>query len=229
VHGCDEREQHLRAAERWSRLSNDTAALERRVEGKTHSIARVFDRVCAVLLELGYLAAAHGERVTDAGRQLARVYSESDLLVVECLRAGLWDGLSAAELAAVAASVVFESRRPDESAPQIPGGAVKHALEQMSALWSRLRDVEAAHQLDFLREPDPGFSWAAWRWAGGATLEQILQDDPDLTAGDFVRSCKQLIDLLAHVALIAHEPVRSTARATLEAVRRGVVTYSSVA
>ena len=229
VHGCDAREQHLRAAERWSRLSADTAALERRVEGKTHSIARVFDRVCALLLELGYLAEAHGERVTDTGRQLARVYSESDLLVVECLRAGLWDGLSAAELAAVAASVVFESRRPDDGAPQIPGGAVKHALEEMTALWSRLRDVESAHQLDFLREPDPGFSWAAWRWAGGAALEQILQDDPDLTAGDFVRSCKQLVDLLAHVALIAHEPVRSTARATLDAVRRGVVTYSSVA
>jgi ATP-dependent RNA helicase HelY len=225
VHGCDEREQHLRWAERWSRLRHDTDALERRVEGKTHSIARVFDRVCGLLGELGYL---RDEQVTDAGRQLARVYNEADLLVVECLRAGLWDGLSASELAAVVSSVVYESRRPEDASPQVPGGAVRAALDDMGRLWARLRDVEASHDLAFLREPDPGFTWSAWRWAAGADLEHVLQDDPDLTAGDFVRWCKQLVDLLGQVALVAGEPVRSTARTALESVRRGVVAYSSV-
>jgi ATP-dependent RNA helicase HelY len=225
VHGCDDREQHLRWAERWSRLRQETDALERRVEGKTHSIARVFDRVCGLLEELGYL---RGEEVTDAGRQLARVYNEADLLVVECLRAGLWEGLSSSELAAVVSAVVYESRRPEEAAPQIPGGPVRTVLEDMSRLWGRLRDAETGHTLSFLREPDAGFAWSAWRWAAGADLEQILQDDPDLTAGDFVRWCKQLVDLLGQVALIADEPVRSTARTALAAVRRGVVSYSSV-
>ena len=226
VHGCEDREQHLRWAERWSRLRHDTDALERRVEGKTHSIARVFDRVCALLGELGYLS---GEEVTAAGRQLARVYNESDLLVVECLRAGLWDGLSVSELTAVASSLVYESRRPEEAAANVPGGAVRATLEDMGRLWSRLRDTEATHGLEFLREPDAGFAWAAWRWTAGADLEQVLQDDPDLTAGDFVRWCKQVADLLGQVALIAEEPVRSTARAALAAVRRGVVSYSAVA
>jgi ATP-dependent RNA helicase HelY len=225
VHGCDDREQHLRWAERWSRLRQETDALERRVEGKTHSIARVFDRVCGLLEELGYL---RGEEVTDAGRQLARVYNEADLLVVECLRAGLWEGLSSSELAAVVSAVVYDSRRPEEAAPQIPGGPVRTVLEDMSRLWGRLRDAETGHTLSFLREPDAGFAWSAWRWAAGADLEQILQDDPDLTAGDFVRWCKQLVDLLGQVALIADEPVRSTARTALAAVRRGVVSYSSV-
>ncbi|MGB8652311.1 MAG: DEAD/DEAH box helicase [Mycobacteriales bacterium] len=226
VHGCDERDQHLRWAERWSRLRHDTDALERRVEGKTHSIARVFDRVCAVLQDLGYL---EGETVTDAGRRLGRVYNESDLLVVECLRAGLWDGLSASELAAVVSTLVYESRRPEEASPQVPGGAVRATLVDMGRLWARLRESEAAHGLAFLREPDPGFSWAAWRWTAGADLEQVLLDDPDLTAGDFVRWCKQLVDLLSQVALVADEPVAGTARAALSAVRRGVVAYSSVA
>jgi ATP-dependent RNA helicase HelY len=224
VHGCDDREQHLRWAERWSRLRHDTDQLEKRVEGKTHSLARVFDRVCALLEELDYLEDDH---VTEAGAQLARVYNEADLLVVESLRAGLWEGLSAAELAAVVSSLVYESRRPDES-PHIPGGAVRAGLEDLNELWARLRDTESAHSLAFLREPDAGFSWAAWRWAAGADLEQVLQDDPDLTAGDFVRWCKQLVDLLGQVALIADEPVRSTARAALASVRRGVVAYSSV-
>ena len=226
VHGCDEREQHLRWAERFARLRHDTDGLERRVEGKTHSIARVFDRVCGVLEQLGYLS---GDDVSEPGRRLARVYNESDLLVVECLRAGLWDNLSSAELAAVVSAVVYESRRPDEAAPQVPGGPVRARLDAMRELWGRLRDTEATYTLDFLREPDPGFAWSAWRWAAGGELEQVLQDDPDLTAGDFVRSCKQLADLLGQVALIAEEPVRSTARTALTAIRRGVVSYSGVA
>jgi ATP-dependent RNA helicase HelY len=225
VHGCDEREQHLRWAERWSRLRHDTDVLERRVQGKTHSIARVFDQVCALLQELGYL---QGDEVTDAGRRLGRVYSESDLLVVECLRAGLWDGLSAAELTAVVSSLVYESRRAEEVA-QVPAGPVRHVLTEQLGVYHRLQEAEAAHGLAFLREPDAGFAWASWRWAGGADIEQVLLDDPDLAPGDFVRWCKQVLDLLSQVVLVADEPVRSTAQAAVQAVRRGVVAWSSVA
>ena len=224
VHGCDEREQHLRWAERWARLRHDTDNLERRVEGKTHSLARTFDKVCAVLEDLDYL---HGDAVTDGGRQLARVYSEADLLVVEALRAGDWDGLSAAELAGVVSALVYENRKPEEPAVAVPGGAVRYGIDGLARAWARLRDVEAAHGVAFLREPDPGFAWAAWRWAAGADLEQVLRDDPTLEAGDFVRWCKQLVDLLSQVAIVAEEPVRSTARAAVDAVRRGVVAWSS--
>jgi ATP-dependent RNA helicase HelY len=227
VHGCDEREQHMRWAERWHRLRADTDVLERRVAGKTSSIARTFDRVCEVLSALGYL---DGEEVTDTGKQLARVYSEADLLVVECLRSGVWDDLSAAELAAVTSTLVYENRRPDESVPRIPSGPVQTALAEMTRVWGRLSEAESRERLSFLREPDAGFTWAAWQWASGARLEQVLDDDPDLTAGDFVRWCKQLIDLLSQVALVAasDSPVRRTSRVAIDAVRRGVVAYSSV-
>jgi ATP-dependent RNA helicase HelY len=227
VHGCDDREQHMRWAERWHRLRADTDALERRVAGKTSSIARTFDHVCDLLTALGYLS---GEQVTETGQQLARVYSESDLLVVECLRSGVWDRLDAAELAAVASTLVYENRRPDESVPRLPSGAVQTALAEMTRNWDRLNEAETRHRLSFLRAPDAGFTWAAWRWAGGARLEQVLDDDPDLTAGDFVRWCKQLIDLLSQIALVAAEnsPVRQTSRQAIDAVRRGVVAYSSV-
>ncbi|MDT7544848.1 MAG: ATP-dependent helicase HelY, partial [Actinomycetota bacterium] len=227
VHGCDDREQHMRWAERWQRLRADTDALERRVAGKTSSIARTFDHVCDVLNALGYL---EGEHVTEPGAQLARVYSEADLLVVECLRAGIWDPLTAAELAAVVSTLVYESRRPDESVPRVPSGAVQAALAEMARMWGRLRDAESRERLSFLREPDVGFTWAAWRWASGAPLEQVLDDDPDLTAGDFVRWCKQLVDLLSQIALVAADdsPVRRTSRQAIDGVRRGVVAYSSL-
>jgi ATP-dependent RNA helicase HelY len=230
VHGCDDREQHMRWAERWTRLRADTDALERRVAGKTSSVARTFDRVCAVLDGLGYL---DGDEVTEAGRQLARVYSEADLLVVECLRAGLWDALSPPELAAAVSALVYESRRPDESVPRVPSGAVQAALGEMSRLVETLAGAERAAHVDFLKTPDLGFTWAAWRWAGGARLEQVLDDDPDLTAGDFVRWCKQLVDLLDQISVVAGlvdpaSPVRKAARAAIARVRRGVVAYSSI-
>ncbi|MCW2665824.1 MAG: putative nuclear exosomal helicase [Frankiales bacterium] len=228
VHGCEDREAHMRWGERWTRLRSETDALERRVEGKTSSIARVFDKVCRLLDRLGYLA---GDEVTDAGRALARVYSEVDLLVVESIREGQWDELTPAELAAVASTLVYESRRPDEASPRVPGGAVRAAVEDLSVLWSRLSQAESEAGLSFLREPDPGFAWAAWRWAEGARLEQVLDDDPDMTAGDFVRWCKQLVDLLGQIGDVAGEErpeLRRTVRRAIEAVRRGVVAYSSV-
>ena len=227
VHGCDDREQHMRWAERWHRLRADTDGLERRVAGKTSSIARTFDSVCDVLTALGYL---DGETVTETGQQLARVYSEADLLVVECLRSGVWDDLTAAELAAVASALVYENRRPDESVPRIPSGAVQSALADMTRIWGRLTEAESRERLSFLREPDAGFTWAAWRWASEAPLETVLDDDLDLTAGDFVRWCKQLVDLLSQIALVAapDSPVRKTSRQAIVAVRRGVVAYSSV-
>ena len=227
VHGCAEREDHLRWAERWARLRRDTDVLERRVEGRTNTIARTFDRVCALLAELGYLA---GDRVTPAGRQLSRVYSEADLVVVECLREGIWDELSAPELAAAVSALVYESRGDRVPSPtgepmlsRVPA-AVRSTLARMVRLWSRLDTAETEHRLDFLREPDPGFAWAAHQWAAGAQLEAVLDDE--LTAGDFVRWTRQLIDLLDQVADVGKGHVAVTARTAVAGLRRGVVAYS---
>jgi ATP-dependent RNA helicase HelY len=97
----------------------------------------------------------------------------------------------------------------------------------MVRVWGELDAVEKDHQLAFLREPDLGFAWAAHAWAQGQRLEKLLS--PDLTPGDFVRAVKQLIDLLDQIAGAAGgAPVARTARAAIDALRRGVVAYSSV-
>jgi ATP-dependent RNA helicase HelY len=224
-HGCPDREEHARQAERYQRLEREAEALERKVAGRTHVIARTFDRVCAVLDQLGY---TEGDTVTAEGRRLAGLYTELDLLVAECLRRGLWDGLEPAELAACVSALTFESRRPDDaSPPRLPHGRVREVLADMIRVWGELDGVERDHQLSFLREPDLGFAWTAHVWARGRPLEQVLSDD--LTPGDFVRAVKQLIDLLDQVAAAAGKaPVADTARRAIGALRRGVVAYSSV-
>ncbi|MBB4931537.1 ATP-dependent RNA helicase HelY [Lipingzhangella halophila] len=225
-HGCADREDHARWAERYHRLSKDTEGLRRRVEGRSHVIARTFDRVCSVLEELGYL---EGDTVTDEGRLLANVYSELDLLVAECLRRGLWERLDPADLAACVSSLVYESRRSDDSFPRIPDGAPAETLTEMERLWGELHEVERNHRVSFQRAPDLGFVWTAYRWARGDRLDRILMD-ADMSAGDFVRATKQLLDMLGQIANAAPADgtIRENAHRAMDQVRRGVVAYSSV-
>src|SRR5215471_2307469 len=197
-HDCLDRDAHARYAERYMRLARETETLERRVAGRSHVIARTFDRVCRVLERLGYL---DGDRVTPDGQRLARLYTELDLLAAECLRHGLWDDLSPAELAACVSALSFESRQADDvQPPRLPKGRVPEALAATVRTWGELDQLEKDNDLSFLREPDLGFAWAAYRWARGARLESVLDETPDLTPGDFVRSVKQLIDLLDQIA-----------------------------
>ncbi|THA80623.1 DEAD/DEAH box helicase [Streptomyces sp. A0592] len=236
-HGCDEREDHARWAERYHRLQRDTQALERRIEGRTNTIARTFDRIHALLTELDYL---REDEVTVHGKRLARLYGELDLLASECLRARIWEGLSPAELAACVSALVFEARQSDDAvAPKVPGGAAKAALGEMVRIWGRLDALEEEHRINQAegvgqREPDLGFAWAAYQWASDKSLDEVLRE-AEMPAGDFVRWCKQVIDVLGQIAAAAPSAtgdngstVAKNARKAVDALLRGVVAYSSV-
>lgn len=225
-HDCPDREDHARWADRWFSLEKDASTLRRRVESRTSTIARQFDRVCEVLSALDYL---DGERVTQRGSRLRRLYSDMDLVAAEALRTGVWEDLTPAELASALSVLVYESRRPEDAvAPRLPAGGVTRAVEQTVRLWAQLEALERDHHLDYLREPDAGFAWIAWRWAEGDELEQVL-GGTDLAAGDFVRQVKQLLDLCDQVADAAGDSaVRATARQASRALKRGVVAYSSL-
>jgi ATP-dependent RNA helicase HelY len=231
-HACPDREQHARWAERHSRLARENDGLRRRIEGRTGSLGRTFDRICQLLDGRRYLS---GDETTPAGRQLARIWSESDLLVAECLRAGAWDGLDPAELAAVVSTLVYEPRR-DEALPEAtPTPAIRDVLAATSRIWAGIADEEAELGLPRTREPELGFLWASYRWARQERLDRILvaayERGFELSAGDFIRWCKQVLDLLDQLAAAsgpeaAPNAVAGTARAAIAALRRGVVAQS---
>ncbi len=225
-HACPEREDHARWAERRHRLLRDTETLRDKVAGRTGSLARTFDQVCAVLTTRGYLS-ADGE-VTDAGRMLGRIWSEADLLVAECLRQGVWDGLAPEELAAAVSMVLYESRREGEDRASVPKGTVSAAVDACAKLWGEIAADESEHGLSLTREPDPGFVWPMYRWARGEPLARVLSSghhDADMPAGDFVRWARQVLDLLSQVreASAASPSVKDTARKAITAVNRGVL------
>jgi ATP-dependent RNA helicase HelY len=224
-HGCPDEQAHARQAEKYLRMEREAEALDKRVAGRAHVIARTFDRVCAVLSQLGYTV---GEKVTADGRMLATIYSELDLLTAECLRRDVWDGLNHAELAACVSALTFETRRPDDAGPpRVPSPRIGTVLTAMNRLWAELDGIEKQHRLAFLREPDAGFAAKAHAWASGRPLEVLLGDD--MTPGDFVRAVKQLIDLLDQIRQAAGPaPLADTAATAIRALRRGVVAYTSV-
>ncbi|GAA5154991.1 DEAD/DEAH box helicase [Amycolatopsis dongchuanensis] len=227
-HGLAEREANLRWVERYQRLEAETQQLERRVAATTHSLARAFDRIRDLLDERGYLGKGEN-RVTEHGERLARLYSESDLLAAECIRHGVWRGLSPAELAAIVSTLVFEARRDSAGEPRLPSGAVPRAWQDTVRLWTELAEDERRHRLDRTREPDAGFAWPVYRWARGESLEQVLTtaeaNGQELSAGDFVRWSRQVIDLLDQIRTVLgrEDQVGAAAAKAVKALRRGVV------
>ncbi len=222
-HACPDREEHARRAERWWRLRRETDALARQVEGRTNTVARTFDRICALLQERDYLT-DDGTVLTPAGEDLRRIYTERDLLTAQCLREGVWNRLDYIGLAAVVSALVHEARREGlDTAPRLPSTDVAEAIAAMNGIWSTLHDQERRHGLPTSTAPDAGIVWMVHRWAAGQRLDAVLRGS-DLAAGDFVRRCRQVIDLLDQIGDVAEHPaLAAKARRAVEAVRRGVV------
>ncbi len=221
------REARVRAAASADRLERDITRLERRVRSRTESLARQFDRVLRVLEAWGYV---DGWSLTDAGELLARLYSETDLLLAESVRQGLLDGLEPPAVAAVVSCFTYERRGDGPTpAPQWPSGGVAARVRKIEQIWRELSHNEDDAGLPETRPPDPGFTVLIHDWVAGDDLADVLADDDEVTGGDFVRNIKQGIDLLRQVALIApNSGTAAAAAAAADGCLRGVVAASSV-
>jgi ATP-dependent RNA helicase HelY len=215
----------LKAAAQAERTATELAELRRRMSTATNTVGRDFDRVLDVLTAYGYV---RDWTLTDRGKVLAKLFHECDLLVAEALFAGLLDGLDACALAGLASVFVYEHRTPDPAAaPWFPSSAVRRQWQRILDLSDDLCATEDAIGLPVHRAPDPSFVAVAYAWAAGEGFAEVV-DAEELTGGDFVRTTKQLIDLLRQIGLVA--PVRATRAAALEGADRlfrGVVAASS--
>jgi ATP-dependent RNA helicase HelY len=81
--------------------------------------------------------------------------------------------------------------------------------------------------VELTRELDAGFAAAAFHWAEGKPLEDVLVETA-MAPGDFVRTCKQLLDLLRQVEEVAPSDAGSVAAEARAAVNRGVVAYTGL-
>jgi len=219
-HGCAEREDHARLAERAGRLTRENDGLKTRVESRTHVIAKTFDQICRVLDHLNYI---EGEKPTAQGKILTKIYAESDLLLTESIRRGLLDDLNPAELLSVVSCIIFESRSAENMTPKMPSQKVTSTITEIISLWAALEEIESNFGVKTQREPDAGFCFISYKWASGNSLNNVLKGT-DMSVGDFVRSTKQLIDLLNQIGG-ASDKLRPTCKEAVKRIDRGVVAY----
>ncbi|NND75868.1 MAG: DEAD/DEAH box helicase [Ilumatobacter sp.] len=219
--------QRLRAAGSAGKVQREIADIERRVDSKDRTLARDFDRVLGVLETLGYAELSAWELTTD-GEMLARIFHESDLLVAEVVRTGLLDGLSAPDVAALVSTLVYEHRSPEPPrTPWFSSGGVRQRWQKIAAISADLAAREVAAGITEHRPPDPTFAAVAYAWVAGEGFAAVV-DDEELTGGDFVRTTRQLIDLLRQLGIVApQQPTRRAAAAAADAAFRGVVADSA--
>jgi ATP-dependent RNA helicase HelY len=221
-HGCPDRENHSRIAERAQRLQREIDGLEERINSRTNVIAKRFDRIKIILDKFGYI---NNDAIAQSGKMLAKIYGETDLLIAESIQAGVFNQLSPADLVSVISSCIYESR--NEEAAKVPRGEVQNALAVISKIYGKIHEAESDLNLEPMRSPDFGFCWASHKWASGHSLTSILKGS-DLTVGDFVRSMKQIIDLLRQLRAAAPD-LQVVIDQALGKIDRGVIAYAGAA
>jgi ATP-dependent RNA helicase HelY len=219
-------EHRLSLSVQADRVAREIEGLRERVGGRSRSVSRQFDRVLGVLERRGYVSSWV---LTERGQILARLFHECDLLVAEALHARLLDGLDAPHLAALVSVFVYEHRSPEPPPePWFPSGAMRTRFNRISALSQEIRVEEERNGMTPHRAPDPTFVAISYAWASGEGFAEIV-DAEDLSGGDFVRTTKQLIDLLRQLALVSPErATRAAAADAADRLFRGVVAASSM-
>ena len=201
------------------RLRKEIEQLETRSTQRSGSVTKRFLDVTDLLQELGYL---DGWSLTERGHVLAGVFHESDLLVVEVLMGGILDRLSVPDLVACVSCLVFEPRGGASGYVRWPNDTVRNRVKRMEKLSQRLNDQQRIRGIQQHRPPHAGFAMDAAHWASGKPLADVL--DPELTPGDFVRSMRQMIDLLRQLEKVSgNESIRMAAGQAIIAINRGVV------
>jgi ATP-dependent RNA helicase HelY len=226
-----------------------------RAEGKPKELlTEALGRRLAVLEELGYV---HGWSLTDAGRRLSTVYHESDLLVAEALATDVLEGAEPAVLAGVLSAVIFEKRRarkafgagrsrhgfsgrpPPRRKPVGDRLGERRRMELADRLanlaghYERIRGLEEVHTVPRTAQPEPGLATAVAAWARGATfgatLEVAARDVGEMAPGDFVRTVRQLADLVHQVGIVAPDPeVAASAMRAHDLLLRDVVAAGTI-
>jgi ATP-dependent RNA helicase HelY len=216
VSTCPELEAHLGWTRRTRRAEAEVRRLEGRLERGEDQLVVTFRAILQLLAEWGYVT---DWTLTAKGARLRFVYNELDLLLTESIERGLFDGLNSSELAGVTSLFTFEARRLEETR-EIDSTVVAERAREIEKLALALAGAERSANIPESRLPDPGFATVAQAWAAGHDLDELFDDD--MAAGDFVRNCRQLIDVLRQLR-DGFPVLRSVARDAVRRMDRGVV------
>lgn len=222
VHGCPDRDQHLRAAKQLAKIEHEVAEIERKVRARSKSLVEQFDRVLQMLESWGYL---EGWALTERGERLVGIYHESDLAIAEAIEQEIFADLDAASVAGLASAFVFAARNSNsEIEPWFPSADALRRSQHLEDIVSDVIRDEVRLGIPMTKPIDTSFFGLAHAWSLGTGLDVLLSEE-EITGGDFVRTIKQLIDLLEQLADCGG-PSCGAAREAATSLRHGVVAVS---
>jgi len=160
-----------------------------------------FLRITRLLQHFGYLKA--GE-LSSAGRLVATLRHDNELLVARVVFSGALERLSPPELAALLSCLSEQSREGDSQhswtlLKQQPH--LQKRLQAMGRLAHELHEVQQAHQVTLPVSVQVGYLAAAYRWtAGEEEWTRVVYDAYGGHEGDLIRAFRRLIDLCRQLA-----------------------------
>ena len=146
------------------------------VRTRTETLARQFERVVAVLEELGYV---QGFDIMPKGLTLARSTARATSWWPRpwpraCSRGSSrrrWPRSSRRSCS---------SRGSDPRSGEMPTPAAAERYRRLQHIWRTVRAAEDRHQVQLCRELEDGFAGSLYRWAKGEPLEDVLRESGDV-------------------------------------------------
>lgn len=228
VHSCKDRESHLRWGERRLKLEKQLASLKRDISRDTSGVKRIFKNVLNVLEAFEYVKpSGEKEILTKKGQLLTKIHSEQDLFLAEAITREIFSNLQPAELVTLISGLTFESRLDQEFEYWLPTENLNDRADELVAISHEIITLEDRYDLVFTKEPDFSFANTVYLWANGASLRKVMKVS-NMSAGDFVRSMKQNIDLLGQLSALEDLEISNTARHSMKLINRGVIAQEYV-
>ena len=125
-------------------------------------------------------------------------------------------------------TLVYEARRNDDfrRPPRMPDGETADAVDQVRRIAREVAMAERDARLPSARDLDLGLARAVHDWSTDRPLASVLERS-GLTAGDFVRWMRQVVDFADQVGIASGDSeLRATCRELVALVRRGVVDFT---
>ncbi len=213
--------ERIRAAKDLIKVDTDRVKIFDQIDKSQGAIVSKFRRLQTLLGDHVYV---DGWRLTSKGEVLRSIFHECDVVIAESLSRGVFDGLSAPDLCGVMSCFVFEPRGDDETITRV-GGTPGERIKLIERISASIRDDEKVLGITQHRGLHRGFFDIARDWCAGAALDEVLTED--LQPGDFVRTMRQIADLLRQVGnTSSNSETKEVAREAAGSIQRGVVLAS---
>ena len=212
AHGLPDREAKARLAERYLRIERDNEQIRQKIAAATNSLARTFDRIVGLLTERGFIDGdgrrSEGDRRRPAaGADLQRERPAGRRVPAQRRLGGTGRRRAGGGAVVGALRVARRRGRARRDGVDVPTGKLRRALNaDPPAVGRSCAPTSSGTASRRAASPTTASSPAIYRWAttGDLTTALAASDvvghrDRRLSAGDFVRWCRQVLDLLDQV------------------------------